>query len=59
MNYIKQLQQDILDKDQKIRELEEQIADLRAYMLSDKFQAEGDLQGYVNIKDVLLRIRQY
>lgn len=56
MNYIKQLQEDNQDKQNRIQELEDKIAEVMRYINSDKFKAEGDLQGYVNIKDIALRI---
>jgi hypothetical protein len=56
MNYIKQLQDDKKDKEQKIEELEGMISELRSYMLSDKFNSGCELSGYVNIKDILLRL---
>lgn len=32
------------------------VSKLREYLLSDKFKAEGELQGYVHIQDVLNRL---
>lgn len=57
MNYIKQLQETTQEQEQRIAELEQRIADLKRYVNSDKFQCEGELQGYVNVKDILLRLR--
>jgi uncharacterized protein YlxW (UPF0749 family) len=57
MNYIKQLQEGNQDKQNRIQELEDKIAEVLRYINSDKFQVEGELQGYVNIKDIALRLR--
>lgn len=57
MNYIKQLQETVQEQEQRIAELEQRIADLKRYVNLDKFHCEGELQGYVNIKDILLRLR--
>lgn len=58
MNYIKKLEQENKEKDEKIEEIQDTINELRRYLNSDKFQAEqNDLQGYVNIKDVLTRLQ--
>lgn len=56
MNYIKQLQTDNGEQARTIEEMREMIADLRDYVLSDKFQSNCELSGYVNIRDILLRI---
>jgi hypothetical protein len=56
MNFIKQLQSDNADKDQEIKDLRDAIGELRMYMLSDKFNSNCELNGYVNIKDILLRL---
>lgn len=57
MNYIKRLEADVQDRDERIEHLEEIIYNLKRYVNLDKFHCEGELQGYVNIKDVLLRLR--
>ena len=57
MNYIKKLELETKEKDERIKEIEETINDLRRYLSLDKFKAEqNDLQGYVNVKDVLTRL---
>lgn len=56
MNYIKKLQQENEEKQEKIQELEDKIHELKMYLLSDKFSAEGDLQNYVNVRDIFLRL---
>jgi len=55
MNYIKQLQTDNKEKEQKINDLRDMIFELRSYVLSDKFKSNCELSGYVNIRDILLR----
>ena len=53
MNYIKRLQQ-LLSSHRNSKEVaQENLADLRRYLLSEKFHCGSDLDGYVNIKDVL------
>lgn len=58
MNYIKSLQVDIKLKEQKIKDLEDMIYELRKYVLSDKFNSGCELNGYVNIRDILLRTEE-
>lgn len=58
MNYIKQLQHDNKDKDETIEKLREMLFELRKYALSDKFQGNCELSGYMNIRDVLLRTEE-
>lgn len=59
MNIIHRLQ---LDKAELMAErdaLLRGIGELRRYLLSDKFDSErGELAGYVNVKDVLLRLEE-
>lgn len=45
------------EQEQRIAELEQRIADLKRYVNLDKFHCDGELQGYVNVKDILLRLR--
>jgi hypothetical protein len=56
MNYIKRLQEENQEKQTRIQELEDKIVEVMRYINSDKFKAEGELQGYVNIKDIALRL---
>ena len=57
MNYIKRMEMEVQEKSLEIEAINDKINELRRYLNSDKFQAEqNDLQGYVNIKDVLLRL---
>ena len=56
MNYIKRLQEENQEKQNRIQELVDKIAEVMRYVNSDKFKAEGELQGYVNIKDIALRL---
>lgn len=56
MNYIKKLQLEVENKQERINELEEIIFQLKRYVNLPKFHCEGELQGYVHIKDVLLRL---
>lgn len=53
MRYIQQLQQDVKQLNNTVCDVESLLLDLRSYLLSDKFSAEGELQNYVNVKDVL------
>lgn len=57
MNYIKQLQETTQEQAERIAELEQRIEDLKRYVNLDKFHCESELQGYVNVKDILLRLR--
>jgi negative regulator of replication initiation len=51
------MEMEIQEKSLEIEAINDKINELRRYLNSDKFQAEqNDLQGYVNIKDVLLRL---
>ena len=57
MNYIKKMEMEVREKSLEIEAINDKINELRRYLNSDKFQSEqNDLQGYVNIKDVLLRL---
>jgi negative regulator of replication initiation len=59
MNYIKKLEMEIKEKNEKIEEINQIVNELRRYLNSDKFRAEqSDLQNYVNIKDVLIRLQE-
>jgi uncharacterized protein YlxW (UPF0749 family) len=56
MNYIKRLQEDSQEKQNRIQELEDKIAEVLRYVNSDKFKVEGELQFYVHIMDINLRL---
>jgi hypothetical protein len=58
MNYIKRLQNENDEKEKTIEQLRDIMHELRLYMMSDKFQGNCDLSGYVNIRDVLLRLEE-
>jgi hypothetical protein len=57
MNYIKRLEIENEEKQNRIQELEDRIHQLKVYLDNDKFKGEGDLQGYVNIRDIFLRLQ--
>ncbi|MBU6430577.1 MAG: hypothetical protein KGR26_16280 [Cyanobacteria bacterium REEB65] len=46
----------VTEKDQELAALREQIADLRRYLESGKFQCGDPIDGYVHVKDVLARL---
>ena len=56
MNYIKPLQSDKADMVEQAEIALEKLDDLRAYLHSSKFRCEGALEGYVNVRDVLMRL---
>lgn len=56
MNYIHKLQGEVQEKDTEIKGIRESLSDLRKYLLSEKFQCGDDLDGYVNVQDVLNRL---
>lgn len=58
MNYIKRLETQRLDQIEKRMVNDEVIQDLTRYLLSEKFQ-NGELAGYVNVRDVLNRLASY
>ncbi len=58
MNYIKSLQEENLALKRQIKGLEDGISDLRAYLALPKFNCGDRLDGYVNIGDILLRLRE-
>ena len=53
MNYIKKLQAASLEQADTIAHYQSIIDDLRRYLESDKFRCGDDLDGYVNVRDVL------
>ena len=59
MNYIKKLQLDVEAANDEIVRLNDIISELRSYVQSSKFTADGDLQGYVSVQDVLNRTAKF
>jgi len=53
MNYIKKLQQLVKSHKTSKEVAKENLEDLRRYLLSDKFNCGSELDGYVNVRDVL------
>jgi hypothetical protein len=58
MNYIHKLQGEVQEKDREVQAIRESLIDLRNYLLSGKFRCGNDLDGYVNVQDVLNRLPQ-
>lgn len=56
MNYIKQLEIDNKALLASIDLINQQINDLRIYLNSEKFRCGNELDSYVNVSDVLLRL---
>jgi hypothetical protein len=56
MNYIHKLQKDNEGLKDEINIIKESLDDLRRYLNSSKFQCGDELDGYVNVKDVLDRL---
>jgi hypothetical protein len=56
MNYIKRLQREAKAKEARIQATESGLRELAAYLTSPKFRSGSDLDGYVNVQDVLDRI---
>ena len=56
MNHILRLQVDLGAAKDEIETIRQQVRDLRRYLQSDKFVDPSDLQGLVNIQDVLNRL---
>ena len=56
MNYIYQLQNEVTEKRDVIQDMRDTLQDLREYLQSDKFRCGDDLDGYVNVQDVLNRL---
>ncbi len=56
MNYIKQLQTDLAVADATITEIAGDLHDLLAYVQSDKFRGGHELDGYVNVNDIVARL---
>jgi hypothetical protein len=57
--YINQLQDTLADVSAQRDSLKEMVQDLEAYLQSDKFRCGDELDGYVNINDVLARLRNW
>jgi hypothetical protein len=57
MNYIKRMKKEAKEKDAQIEALEKGLSGILAYIGSDKFRT-GELQGYVNVIDIELRVRE-
>lgn len=53
MNYIHQLQRKVRNHEFSKEVAKENLAELRKYLLSEKFHCGDELDGYVNVKDVL------
>lgn len=55
-NYIIQLQEMVETLSSQKRELQDGIKELKSYLQSSKFNCGDELDGYVNIQDVLNRL---
>lgn len=55
MNYIHQLQQTVEGLRKQVQDYEETIHDLHRYLHLKKFRCGDDLDGYVNIQDIINR----
>jgi hypothetical protein len=58
MNYIKKLETTLRSRDFELETLRAGLLDLKVYLTSAKFSSPGELQNYVNVKDVLLRLAE-
>jgi hypothetical protein len=56
MNYIHKLQETVDTLDSQKRELQDGIKELKSYLQSSKFNCGDELDGYVNIQDVINRL---
>ena len=56
MNYIHRLQETVDTLSSQKRELSDGIKELKTYLQSSKFNCGDELDGYVNIQDVLNRL---
>ena len=54
--YINQLQEKLERKEEDMKAANQQITDLMYYLTSDKFNCGSELDGYVNVSDVLTRL---
>jgi len=57
VNHIHRLQSDVQNANNELATVRQQVADLRAYLRSDKFIVVSELQGYVSTQDVLNRLQ--
>lgn len=57
-NYIKTLQEENKQKQETIDTLERGLNDLLRYINSEKFNGDGELSGYVNVRDIALRVNE-
>lgn len=53
MNYIKKLQAKVKQHETSKEVAKENLLALQAYLLSDKFNCGDELDGYVNVRDIL------
>lgn len=58
MNYIKQLEKRVEELNLQRATAWEQVAELKKYLCSSKFNCGNELDRYVNITDVLNRLNQ-
>ena len=58
MNYIKKLEKDLEQKTEDLQKIEVAINELKLYLLSEKFRCGSELDGYVNVQDVLHRLEE-
>jgi hypothetical protein len=56
-NYIHQLQDTVSRLESQVREQRDIVNDLRRYLNSSKFRCGDELDGYVNVSDVLERLK--
>jgi hypothetical protein len=56
-NYIINLQETVANLSAQKQEARDVIRDLREYLQSGKFNCDDELDGYVNVQDVLNRLR--
>jgi len=57
MNYIKRLHHENETLQKQITEQNFKLIELERYLLSGKFHCGDELDGYVNVQDILNRIR--
>lgn len=58
MNYIQKLNDQIAKLDQQRAVAWDQLFELKGYLTSGKFNCGSELDGYVNVADVLNRLAQ-
>jgi hypothetical protein len=58
MNYISKLQQQVSEDKATMADAAAQLRDVIAYLSSSKFRCGDELDGYVNINDLLPRLQQ-